>query len=336
MARGLKTGLLAAVAIAMGAACQATAAPKVVASIQPVHSLAASVMESVGEPYLLVPPGASPHSHALKPSDARALSEADVVFWIGPAISTFLRKPLEELAGDAEIVTLMDAPGLRLLPVREGGEFEAHAHDHGEGHGHDDHGHKDEGHAHKDDKHEGDAHVGGEAPEHPEAHVWLETGNATAMARAMAEHLARADPGNAARYHANAEALSARLAALGEELHEMLEPVEDRPFVVFHDAWAHFETQFHLRAVGSITISPEVQPGARRISRLKSRVGELGAVCVFAEPQFDSRLVATIADGSEVRVGVADPLGADIPPGPGHYETLMRRAAAAFRDCLGG
>ncbi|PJK31610.1 zinc ABC transporter substrate-binding protein [Minwuia thermotolerans] len=329
MARGLKTGLLAAAAVVMGAASQLSAAPKVVASIQPVHSLAASVMEGVGQPYLLVPPGASPHSHALKPSDARALSEADVVFWIGPAISTFLRKPLEELAGNAEIVTLMDAPGLRLLPVREGGEFEAHGHDHGEGHGHDDHGHQDE-------KHEGHAHGENARPEHPEAHVWLETGNAAAMARAMAEHLARADPGNAARYRANAETLSARLAALGEELHEMLEPVEDRPFVVFHDAWAHFETQFHLRAVGSITISSEVQPGARRISRLKSRVSDLGAVCVFAEPQFDSRLVATIADGTAVRVGIADPLGADIPPGPGHYETLMRRAAAAFRDCLGG
>lgn len=322
MARALRSGLLAAAAITVGGLSQAAAEPRVVASIQPVHSLATAVMEGVGEPYLLVPPGASPHSHALKPSDARALSEADVVFWIGPAISTFLRKSLEELARDAEIVTLMEAPGLRLLPVREGGEFEAH--DHGEGRGH------------KDDKHDGHAHGESERPQHPEAHIWLETGNAAAMARAMAEHLAEADPDNAARYRANAEALSARLAALGEELHEMLEPVEDRPFIVFHDAWAHFETQFHLRAVGSISNSPEVQPGARRIGQLRSRVRDLGAVCVFAEPQFDSRIVATVADGTEVRVGVADPLGADIPPGPGHYETLMRRAATAFRDCLGG
>ena len=334
---GMKSGLTAmAMMVLCGTA--ATAAPRVVTSIQPVHSLAAAVMEGVGEPYLLVPPGASPHAYALKPSDARALSGADLVFWIGPAISTFLQKPLAELAGDAETVTLTDAPGIHLLPVREGGAFEAHDHDHGHEDGHDHEGeddHADE-HGHDHEKAHDEDHGHDDRPEHAEAHIWLETGNARAMARAMAEHLSEADPENAARYRANAEALDARLAALAEELHAVLEPVEGRPFIVFHDAWAHFEREFHLEAVGSITVSPEQRPGARRLSRLKSRIRDLGAVCVFSEPQFDDSLIASITEGTDARTGAADPLGADIPAGPGHYEAMMRRAAHAFRDCLDG
>jgi zinc transport system substrate-binding protein len=339
----IRTILAAAGLLAAGTSGAAAEPPRVVASILPVHSLTASVMEGVGAPYLLVPSGASPHSYALRPSDAEALERADLVFWVGPAISTFLEKPLASLSADAEVVALGRAEGLNLLPVREGGAFEAHDHDHGHGdhghkdhdHGHkdhDDHGHKDhDDHGHKDHDH------GHDAPEHPDSHVWLETGNAIAMANEIAAHLSEADPANAAAYRANAERLTQRLTALGEELAVLLSPVAGRPFIVFHDAWQHFERQFGLAAVGSITIDGHEALGARRVSRLKSRISDLGVVCIFAEPQFDDRIIATLSDGLPVRTGVADPLGSGaVQPGPGLYEASMREAAAAFRDCLEG
>ena len=357
---------LAGAALLMTSAAAYAEPPKVVASIQPIHSIVASVMEGVGEPHLLLAPGTSPHSYAMKPSDAAALNGADLVVWVGPAIESFLEKPLETLSGDAEVLTVTKAHGLNLLPLREGGAFEAHDHDHGghgdhddddhdhdkaEAHGHKDHddhdhdkaeahGHKDhddhdhekaEAHGHKDhDDHDHDK----EAPEHAESHIWLETGNAAVIAAEVAEHLGEIDPANAARYEANAARLKTELAALAHEIHEMLEPVEDRPFIVFHDAWQHFERQFHLSAAGSITISPEVTPGARRMSELKSKITDGKVVCLFSEPQFDNRMVNRLAEDTGARVGVADPLGADVAPGPGHYAAMMRAAATAMRDCL--
>lgn len=322
--------------------------PHVVASILPVHSITASVMEGVGEPALLVPPGASPHSYAMKPSEAKALSGADLVIWIGPSISSFLAKPLKTLAANAAVLTLVDAKDMHLLPVREGGSFDGHdhAHGHGDHDGHDDHdgdGHKDE---HKDEDHEGhddhDKHGdhddhghSDERPEEPDLHIWLETHNAEVMATAIAERLAEVDPGNAATYRANAAAFGERMHALEDRLSSMLKPAAGKPFIVFHDAWQHFEKQFGLTAVGSITISAEQRPGARHISRLRSKISDLGAVCVFSEPQFDGRLVDTLAHGSDARKAEADPLGdLGAKPGIGYYETSMTKAAEAFRDCL--
>jgi len=336
--------------------------PRVVASILPVHSITASVMEGVGEPELLVPPGASPHAYAMRPSEAQALSNADLVVWVGPIISPFMTKSLHTLASKASILTLVDAKGIHLLPVREGGSFDAH--DHAHGHGHDDHddhdedGHKDEHdhdkHAHKDDhddhghkkdhdhdhadhddhdKHDHDAH--GDRPEEPEPHIWLETHNAEAMANAIAARLAALDPDNSATYLKNAAAFGERMEALEKKLTAMLKPAAGKPFIVFHDAWQHFEHQFGLTAVGSITINPESRPGARHISRLRSKISDLGAVCVFSEPQFDDRMIDTLTRGSDARRAETDPLGdLSVTPGIGYYEASMTKAAEAFRSCL--
>lgn len=334
--------------------------PKVVASILPIHSITASVMQGVGEPALLVPPGASPHAYAMRPSEAKALSEADLVVWVGPDISSFLAKPLDTLAGGASILTLVDVKGIHLLPVREGGSFDAHDHANGHGHGHgdhDDHGHKDDDHddhghkdhddhdkhAHKEGDHDDHGHKGhdhdshDQRPEEPEFHIWLETGNAEVMAKAIAARLSELDPANAATYGKNAADFAARMDALGHELEDLLKPAAGKPFIVFHDAWQHFEEEFGLTAVGSITLDPEKRPGARHISRLRSKIEDLGAVCVFSEPQFDGRLVDTLAEGTDARKAEADPLGdLGTNPGIGYFETSMRKAAEAFRSCLAG
>ncbi len=93
----------------------AEAAPRVVVSIKPIHSLVAGVMAGVGAPELLVKGGSSPHTYSLKPSDAQVLNTADVVFWIGPGFEGFLEKPLKTLAASAKVVALMDTPGLTRI-----------------------------------------------------------------------------------------------------------------------------------------------------------------------------------------------------------------------------
>lgn len=299
-----------------------TAAPNVVASIKPVHSLVAAVMAGVGEPTLIVKGSASPHTYALRPSDAGALEAADIVFWTGHGMELFLGDALDTLASQARVVELADSPGITLLPVREGGAFEAHQHG-GEAHDHEDHDHAGDDHDHEGHEHgEGDMHF------------WLDPENAKLMVTQIASTLAEADPDNATAYEANAEAERVRLDDLEAEIAATLAPIADKPFIVFHDAYQYFETRFGLTLAGSVTVTPDVMPGAARIDELRAKVAELGATCVFAEPNFEPTIIAAITEGSAAKSGVLDPEGGALEQGAELYPTLLRGLAASLVDCL--
>ena len=320
---------LALLIIGIGLACRPqfsaadTPPPAVVGSIPPVHSLVAAVMAGVGEPKLLVKGGASPPTASLRPSDAAALQKADLVFWIGDGLEAFLAKPLAALPDRARAVALDAAPGVRLLPVRQGGVWDGHR----DAHGHEEHEHaEDHGHDQSADDH-GEGAL--------DMHIWLDPENAKAMATAIAQALAEADPARADVYAGNAKALHQRLAALDEELRAELAPVTGKPYIVFHDAYQYFEARYGLSPAGAITFSPERAPGAKTLSEIRERIRTSGAACVFREPQFEPDLVKTVIGGSFARVGVLDPIGADIPPGAEAYPTLLSQMASSLRDCLG-
>ncbi len=307
---------------------------KVVVSIKPVHSLVSGVMQGVGTPALIVEGAGSPHTYSLKPSQARALQSADVIFWVGHDLEPFLEKPMETLGGNARVIELIDADGITTIAVREGGTFDSHDHDHGHADEHDDHkdehAHKDEHDDHKDEHADAHGHEDGEA----DLHVWLDPANAQALVLAIRDTLIAADPAHASRYRSNADKLVADLGELTTELTATLAPVKAAPFVVFHDAYQYFEKRFGLNAVGSITVSPEVVPGAERIVEIREKLQGLGAGCVFAEPQFTPKLIEVVAEGTGARTGVLDPLGADLDAGADLYSALMRGMAASMRDCL--
>ena len=366
----LYLGTVLSLAAASGAAAEP---PKVVASIKPVHSLVASVMQGVGEPELLVKGAASPHSYSLRPSEARALSQAKMVFWVGEGMESFLIEPLEALSGKAEVIELAGLPGIELLQAREGGAWEAHLHedgddhhghghdehahgekDHGEHeaeghadhdehghdehahdeHGHDDHGHDDHGHEEHGHKEHGHDDHGHAEQAGKNLHLWLDAHNAEVIVQAAVRALSQADPGNAERYQANGTATLARLEALEAELKATLEPVRDTPYIVFHDAYHYFEEHYGLNAVGSISVSEGRAPGAKRLYEIRKKLVESGARCVFAEPQFEPALVDTVIEGTSARKGVLDPLGAELTAGPGAYDALLRGLAASLKKCL--
>ncbi|NYJ14500.1 zinc transport system substrate-binding protein [Rhizobium leguminosarum] len=324
---------LAVPALLFAGTMRAADAPVVVTSIKPIHSLVAAIMQGVGEPELIVDGAASPHTYSLKPSNARALQEAKVIFWTGPGLEAFLEKPLQALGSKASIAELDHAPGLVKLPFREGGAFEPHEdgdehhgasaegedHDHAAGTGHDDHDHG----------HDGDHGHGAF-----DTHLWLDPMNAKAMAAVITTTLVAADPANALTYQANAKALDDKLTALDKEIAATVAPVKDKPFIVFHDAYQYFEHRYGIRVAGSITVSPETIPGAERVSEIHRKVGELGATCVFAEPQFEPRLVNVVIEGTNARSGVLDPEAATLKAGPDLYFTLMRGIAESMKDCL--
>jgi len=337
MQKTVRTLLLSTALLTAGTLAARAEAPDVVVSIKPIHSLVAAVMQGVGEPKLIVEGAASPHTYSLKPSNAAALQDADLVFWVGHGLEAFLEKPLESLGGKATIVELDDAPGLEKLQFREGGPFEAHTHEGEEGH---DHAHEEEGHDDAkaaDAGHDHEEEAGHQHEEHGEfdMHLWLSPDNARAIATEAARVLSEKDPANAEIYNKNLAALTDKLAALNTEITETIAPVKEKPFIVFHDAYQYFEHHYGVHAAGSITVSPETLPGAERLTQIRDKVKTLGATCVFAEPQFEPKLVNVVVEGTSAKSGVLDPEAATLEPGPELYFTLMRSIATSLRDCLG-
>lgn len=276
----------------------AAAAPRVLATVLPVHSLAAMVMRGAGAPELLLKGGAGPHDYALRPSDARLIRRADVIFWIGPELETFLTGALASLGRQAHVVSLSAAKGVVRLQRR------------------------------------GNRAGRSGRSLRVDPHIWLDPTNAAAMIGAMARTLSALDPANARLYAANAKRAKAHLAALDRELQNSLAPVRGVPYVVFHDAYGYFERRYGLEQIAAITTGPDRPPGARRLSAIRRAMIARGARCIFSEPHFRPDLAEALRRGTGARHGELDPLGAGITPGPGAYATLLRNLARALTGCL--
>jgi zinc transport system substrate-binding protein len=325
MRRWLLGGACALTTTAVGAA--AGAAPRVATDILPVQSIVAAVMEGVGEPGVILPPGADPHGYSLRPSEARLLSDADLVVWVGSDLTPWLSDPIDSLAPDAVKLELQDAPGVEMLPVRADGPFEPDEHDHGE--------HADGAHEHADDH--GYGHGEGHGPGHGEGrdgHLWLDPANAAAAAHDVAEALAEINPENAATYAENADAFAMEMTDLVSEVQARVRPLRGQPFLVFHDAYQYFEHAFALPASGSVALQDGVEPGPARVAAIRARAVDGNVLCAFTEPEFSPKLMATIAEGTELRTGTLDHLGASLTPGPGLYPALIRGLAASLSACL--
>jgi len=312
---------------------QQHAVPHVVVSIKPIHSLVAAVMEGIGEPQLLIKGAGSPHGYALRPSEAQMLAEAELVVWVGEGLETFLQRPLETLGKSARQLELADHLQNRMLPVREGGTWEGHSHDH-DNHEHDHHAHdhKHDHHAH-DHKHDHHAHDH-DSHDSLDHHIWTSPLLAKDIVHLVAVTLSDMDPSHQGQYKRNAAALQEKLDQLYQEVSQQLAPVSSFPYIVFHDAYQYFEKDFGLNAVGSVTIDTERSPGARRIKEVREKITELGARAVFSEPQFQSRIVATVLEGTGAKAGVLDPLGADLPAGSEAYFSLIREMGSSLLNTL--
>ncbi len=321
-----RTAVLATTCISLHASAARAADLKVVVTIKPIHALATAVMRGAGEPKLLIDGAGSPHTFTLKPSDAKALSAANVFFRVSEGLEPFTGRLVKSLPPAVRVVTLAATPGLTLHALRTGETFEDHAHEAAAAKG---------GHSHGHQQHRPAPMQGAQDATQNDGHIWLDPANAKLIATAIAEALAVAAPDQAVRFKANAAELGQQLDKLDAELAEALKPVAGKSYIVFHDAYQYLERRYGLTPVGSVTVSPDVPPSAKRLTELRRKVAGLKAACVFAEPQFQPRIIDTIVEGTTARRGTLDPLGAAIPAGAEHYVSLMRAMAADLKACLG-
>ena len=311
----------------------ANAEIKVVASIKPIHSLASYLMDGINKPDLIVDGYSSPHGFALKPSHAKMLQEADIIFWIGEDLENFLEKPLKSIAKKAEKIELMEIKGLKKLKFRERNIFDGHD-DHGHKEdkhkedGHDDHGHDEDGHkedGHDDHGHEGHAH--GEY----DPHIWLDPENAKIILNEMVEHLVENDEKNASTYKSNLDKALKDIDKLLKNVKSELN--KDFKSIVFHDAYQYFEKRFNVNVLGAFTVNTDVLPGAEQLSEIREIIEHDKVSCVFSEPQFNPDIIEAVAKDMNIKTGVLDPLGASLNPGKDLYFDLIKNMSKSFKGC---
>lgn len=301
----------------------AQAEVRLLTSIKPLQLIAAAVQDGVGEPEVLLPPGASPHHYALRPSDVRRVRDADLLYWIGPDMEGFLPRVLDGRSKPS--VAVQDLSGMSL---RHFGDSHAeHDHDeHEHEHEHDEHGH--------DQADDGLGHDHDHRPGSLDAHLWLLPANARVIAARMAADLANLDAANAARYAANLQAFEARLDALDARIRPQLASIADKPYFVFHEAYDYFEAAYGLKHAGVFSVLGEVQPGARHVAAMRQRLQQAGPSCVFSEPPLRPRLAETLTAGLPVKLAELDALGGALPVDATGYEQLLENLASGLTECL--
>ena len=286
---------------------------KVVTSIKPIHSLASYIMDGVGSPGLIVDGYNSPHSFQLKPSHAKMLEQADIIFWIGEDLENFLEKPLDTIAKKAEKIELLEIKNIKKLKFRERNIFEEHEE-------HDDHGHD----AKKEEHDDHEEHGHGEY----DPHIWLDPINAKIILNEITEHLIENDSKNASTYKSN---LTKALAKIDKLIIDVItETNKNLSYVVFHDAYQYYENRFNVNILGAMTVNPDVMPGAEQIHEINEVIEHDNVSCILSEPQFNPDIIKSIAKDTNVKTGVLDPLGANLKPGKDLYFDLIRNMSASF------
>jgi len=285
--------------------------PRVIVTLAPFHALVSAVMQGTGQPILLLKPSASPHHYTLRPSEMRLLRQADLIFWGGPELETFLVKSLASIGPTCRIMALDQTPHLSLLPLRRSVQFEQAC-----------------GQVHA----EHSPHI--PVTKAKDMHFWLDPHNAIRLVDIIESVLSEMNPPNQAQYRENAKRFKIRLAALDQQLKDKLKPIQSKPYIVFHDAYQYFEYRYGLRAVGAINIHPEIPPSIERLRVIRSMIANSKAQCIFREPQFKSHIVDVIAHEAQVSIGELDPIGEPAEEGGLGYLNLLEDLADSFNNCL--
>lgn len=321
----------------------------IITTIQPITSLVSAVIGNTGKTISLIPTEISPHEYKLKPSDIKKLQNGNIIFYVSDHLETSITKVFENLPKNIKSINLMEDAGIKHLAIRDNEAWERHDHHHGHedhnNHAHDKHAKKHDDHDHdkhekKHDDHDHDKHAKkhddhDDHEKEDDVHIWLSPDNAVKIIKKINKELSLFFPENAKTYDQNANQMIKKINQLKIELKNELSGIKDKPYIVFHDAYQYFETSFDLNAVGSIALDGDIASSPKQISFIKDKIVKFKASCVFQEPQFDSKLVKIVAEGTNAQIGTLDPLGLNIKSGENFYLQLLKNMAKSLKDCLG-
>jgi ABC-type Zn uptake system ZnuABC Zn-binding protein ZnuA len=274
-------------------------------TVAPITSIVANIAGGTSTKVAgIVPEGTNSHTFEPKPSDAKTLENADIIFTNGLA--------LEEPTKDLALANLKDGAnicelGTQVLPEsdyiydfsfpKEGGK--------------------------------------------PNPHLWTNPPMAKQYAQVVHDVLVRRDPANAATYDSNFAAFSAKVDALDAAMVTATAtiPESQRKLVTYHDAYAYFAKHYGYTVVGALQPSSFSEPTPKEIGNLINQVKTENVKAIFGSEVFPSPVLEQI--GAETGVRYVDVLRDDDLIGmPGDAEHswlgLMRFDFATMVEALGG
>ncbi|CAM3737701.1 zinc ABC transporter substrate-binding protein ZnuA [Xenorhabdus thuongxuanensis] len=307
---------LATVLVA-GVNCSAQA--DVVTSIRPLGFIAAAIADGVTNTQVLLPDGASPHDYALRPLDVQKINQADLVVWIGPDMEIFLAKPIAKIERSKQL-SLAELSTIKPLLLKNSEELkdsedsndsgsESYQHKHEEDHEHHHHGEYN-------------------------MHIWLSPKIAEKVAQAIYDRLIEQYPQQKQQLEVNLRKFNGQLAQTDKNITHVLKPIQKKGYFVFHDAYGYFEKHYQLAPLGVFTVNPEIQPGAQRLHKIRTQLVEQKVKCIFAEPQFRPAVIHAVAKGTDVRIGILDPLGSGIVLDKDSYMKFITQLSKQYVSCL--
>ena len=294
----------------------------VISTIQPINALVNAVVGDTGKTISIVPADMTPHDFKLKPSDAKKLQDGNLIFYVSSHLESSIVKFFENLPKNIKTINLMEESGINHLPIRDNEAWERHDH-----HDHDDHDDHDK-HGKKHDDH--DDHQMEE-----DVHIWLSPDNAIKIVKKINKELNLFFPENKKIYDQNSKKIIKKISSLKKEIAKELAPIKNKPFIVFHDAYQYFEKTFGLNAVGSVALEGDIASSPKQISFIKDKIIKSNASCVFQEPQFDSKLVKIVVEGTNAQIGTLDPLGVGVTSNEDFYLQLLKNMSKSLKECLG-
>ena len=299
----------------------ATETTGVISTIQPINSLVSAVIGNTGKSITIIPSEQSPHDFKLKPSDVKVLQNGNIIFYVSNHLESSVTKVFKNLPKNIKLINLMEESGINHLAIRDNAAWERHDH-HGDDHDdHDKHGKKHDDH----DDHEKEDDV----------HIWLSPDNAIKIVQKVNKVLSLYFPENSKIYNDNTTKFIDKIRNLKMELVKELSPIKNKPYIVFHDAYQYFEKTFELNAVGSVALEGDIASSPKQISIIKDKIVKSKASCVFQEPQFDSKLVKIVVEGTDAKIGTLDPLGVNISENKDFYLQLLTNMTKSLKECLG-
>ena len=313
----------------------ATETTGVISTIQPINSLVSAVIGNTGKSITIIPSEQSPHDFKLKPSDVKVLQNGNIIFYVSNHLESSITKVFKNLPKNIKLINLMEESGVNHLAIRDNDAWERHDH-----HGHDDHDDHDK-HGKKHDDHDDHDKHGKKHDDHDDhekeddVHVWLSPDNAIKIVQKVNKVLSLYFPENSKIYNDNTTKFIDKIRNLKMELVKELSPIKNKPYIVFHDAYQYFEKTFELNAVGSVALEGDIASSPKQISIIKDKIVKSKALCVFQEPQFDSKLVKIVVEGTDAKIGTLDPLGVNISENKDFYLQLITNMAKSLKECLG-
>lgn len=277
---------------------------KVVASIKPLSGLT----KAIGGGYITVDTilstNHSEHIYQLKPQDVKNIQSADLIFWVGPSLETYLKKPLKIKNDKSKnVFSLMAIPHLTTYPARQGLEW-SDAHNH---------------------QHEHDAY---------DSHIWLDPNNALTMISFISAKLSEIDPAHAKDYEHNAHELSEKIISFDKKALSELSQQQNKDFLVFHDGYQYFEKHYHLKATGAISLGHDQGLTPQNIDKILTLVKEKKVDCLFVEPGQKAPIIEKIAHEKHIYLGELDPMGSLIEDDQNHYLNMLEKMKDSFKACF--